>query len=134
MRRLAATAAETGPSTFLVEAIHEREQQLRDITDQLWAQGDDSVESHLADIRNFITERMANLRALLAGDPGPVRKELLNHVSEIRMVPQTGNGKSHYVAEGSWHLLGNERDGSEAIPTQIRVVAGAGFEPATFGL
>jgi hypothetical protein len=32
LRRLAATAAETGPSAFLVEAIHEREQQLRDIT------------------------------------------------------------------------------------------------------
>jgi site-specific DNA recombinase len=134
LRRLAATAAETGPSAFLVEAIHEREQQLRDITDQLLAQGDNSVESHLAEVRNFITERMANLRALLAGDPGPARKELLNHVSEIRMVPQAVNGRSHYVAEGSWHLLGNERDGSEAIPTQIRVVAGVGFEPTTFGL
>jgi site-specific DNA recombinase len=134
LRRLAATAAETGPSAFLVEAIHEREQQLREITDQLLAQGDDSVEAHLADIRNFITGRMGNLRALLAGDPGPARKELLRHVSEIRMMPHAGNGKSHYVAEGSWHLLGNERNGSEAIPTQIRVVAGAGFEPATFGL
>lgn len=35
LRRLASTAAETGPSAFLVEAIHEREQQLRQITDQL---------------------------------------------------------------------------------------------------
>ncbi|MHB1960336.1 MAG: hypothetical protein ACYCO5_15085 [Acidobacteriaceae bacterium] len=77
---------------------------------------------------------MGNLRSLLVGDPGPARKELLKHVSEIRMMPQAGNEKSYYVAEGSWHLLGNERDGSEAIPTQIRVVAGAGFEPATFGL
>ncbi|WP_390891628.1 recombinase family protein [Edaphobacter flagellatus] len=134
LRRLAATAAETGPSAFLVEAIQEREHQLRDIADQLLAQGDNSVEAHLADIRNFITESMGNLRALLAGEPGPARKELLKHVSEIRMMPQAGNGKSHYVAEGSWHLLGNERDDSEVIPTQIRVVAGAGFEPATFGL
>ena len=125
LRKMAATAAETGPSAFLVEAVHEREQQLREITDQLLAQGDDSVEGHLADIRNFITERMGNLRALLAGDQRPARKELLKHVSEIRMMPQAVNGKSHYVAEGSWHLLGNERDGSEAIPTQIRVVAGA---------
>jgi site-specific DNA recombinase len=134
LRRLASTAAETGPSAFLVEAIHEREQQLREITDQLLAQGDDSVEGHLSDIRDIITERMGNLRVLLAGDPGPARRELLNHVSEIRMMPQTWNGKSHYVAEGSWDLLGSERDGSVAIPTQIRVVAGAGFEPATFGL
>jgi hypothetical protein len=35
VRRLASTAAETGPSAFLVEAIHECEQQLRQITDQL---------------------------------------------------------------------------------------------------
>lgn len=59
LRRLA--AAETGPSAFLVEAIHEREQPLREITDPLLAQGDDSVEGHLADIRNFITERTGNL-------------------------------------------------------------------------
>jgi hypothetical protein len=39
LRRLASTAAETGPSAFLVEAIHEREQQLRQITDQLLAGG-----------------------------------------------------------------------------------------------
>jgi hypothetical protein len=31
LRRPAATVAETGPSAFLIEAIHEREQQLRDI-------------------------------------------------------------------------------------------------------
>ena len=134
LKRLAETAAATGPSAFLVEAIHEREQQLREITEQLLAQGDNSVEAHLSDIRNFITARMGNLRALLAGDPGPARKELLNHVTEIRMMPHTRDGKSHYVAEGSCHLLGNERDSSEAIPAQIRVVAAAGFEPATFGL
>lgn len=87
LRRLAATAVETGPSAFLVESIHEREQQLREITEQLLVQGDDSVEAHLSDIRNFITEKTVNLRALLAGYPGLARKELLNHVSEIRMVP-----------------------------------------------
>ena len=40
------------------------------------------------------------------------------------MVPQEGTGKSHYVAEESWHLLGNERESSEAAPTQIRVIGG----------
>ena len=62
------------------------------------------------------------------------RSELLNHVSEIKMIPQSGDGKPHYVAEGSWHLLGIESDSSEGAFTQIRMVAGAGFEPATFGL
>jgi hypothetical protein len=39
LKPLAATAAETGPSAFLVAAIHEREQQLREISDQLLAGG-----------------------------------------------------------------------------------------------
>jgi site-specific DNA recombinase len=137
LRRLASTAAETGPSAFLVEAIHEREQQLRQITDQLLAGGADSVDAHLADIRKFVTQRLGDLRSLLAGDPVPARKELLKHVSEIRMIPQDGEGKPHYVAEGRWNLLGNEKDSStslNAVPTQIRMVAGVGFEPTTFGL
>jgi site-specific DNA recombinase len=137
LRRLASTAAETGPSAFLVEAIHEREQQLRQITDQLLAGGADSVDAHLSDIRKFVTQRLEDLRSLLAGDPVPARKELLKHVSEIRMIPQGGEGKPHYVAEGRWNLLGNEKDSStslNAVPTQIRMVAGVGFEPTTFGL
>jgi site-specific DNA recombinase len=137
LRRLASTAAETGPSVFLVEAIHEREQQLRQITDQLLAGGADSVDAHLSDIRKFVTQRLGDLRSLLAGDPVPARKELLKHVSEIRMIPQGGEGKPHYVAEGRWNLLGNEKDSStspNAVPTQIRMVAGVGFEPTTFGL
>jgi site-specific DNA recombinase len=137
LRRLASTAAETGPSAFLVEAIHEREQQLRQITDQLLAGGTDSVDAHLSEIRKFVTQRLGDLRSLLTGDPVPARKELLKHVSEIRMIPQDGEGKPHYVAEGRWNLLGNEKDSPtslNAVPTQIRMVAGVGFEPTTFGL
>jgi DNA invertase Pin-like site-specific DNA recombinase len=135
LRRLATTAAETGPSAFLVEAIHEREKELREITERLLAGGVDSVDAQLSEIRSLVTQRLADLRTLLAGDPVPARVELLKHVSEIRMVPQTGPGKPHYVAEGNWNLLGNqELSAGDTTARQIRVVAGAGFEPATFGL
>jgi site-specific DNA recombinase len=134
LKRLAQTAAETGPSAFLVAAIHEREQMLREITDQLLAGGSGSVDAHMSEIRNFITRRLGDLRTLLARKPVEARSELLNHVSEIKMIPQSGDGKPHYVAEGSWHLLGIESDSSDGAFTQIRMVAGAGFEPATFGL
>ena len=138
LRRLAATAAETGPSAFLVEAIHERETQLRELSDQLLAGGANSVDAHLSNIRDFIVGKMGSLRELLAGDPAPARKELFKHVSEIRMMPQqVGNGKGHYIAKGEWKLLGNEQDALKALESthrEIRVVAGAGFEPATFGL
>jgi hypothetical protein len=59
---------------------------------------------------------MGDLRALMAGDPAPARKKLLNHVSEIRMVPQqVEDGKGHYVAKGEWKLLGNRMIGSESL-------------------
>jgi site-specific DNA recombinase len=137
LRRLAETAAATGPSAFLIEAINEREQQLRELSDQLLTGGANSVDAHLSDIRNFIMGKMGDLRALLAGDPAPARKELLKHVSEIRMMPQVENGKGHYVAKGEWRLLGNEQDTPPALESahrEIRVVAGVGFEPTTFGL
>jgi hypothetical protein len=120
-----------------VAAIHEREQQLREITEQLLAGGTDSVDAHLSQIRRFVTQRVNDLHTLLAGEPTDARRELHRHVSEIRMVPQAGDGKPHYVAEGRWNLLGNQQDsaGSGDLPlTQIRMVAGVGFEPTTFGL
>jgi site-specific DNA recombinase len=127
LMRLAATAAETGPSSFLVAAIHEREEQLRDITDQLLAGGGNSVDAHLSEIRGFITKRLGDLQKLISGEPGEARKELLKHVSEIRMFPQGGddeNRKPHYVAEGEWHLVGFEEEMGSAMPPQIRCVAG----------
>lgn len=127
LKRLAATAAETGPSSFLVAAIHEREQQLRDISDQLLAGGADSVDSHLSEIRGFIANRLGDLQSLISREPAEARKELVKHVSEIRMFPQNGgdggNGKPHYVAEGTWHLVGSEEETGIVMPPQIRSVA-----------
>jgi hypothetical protein len=58
LRRPAATGAETGHSAFLVEAIHKRETQSRELSDQLLAGGPYSVDAHLSDIRNFIVGTM----------------------------------------------------------------------------
>ena len=56
-------------------------------------------------------------------------------VLEIRMTPQTEGKKGYYVAEGEWNLLGGygEEPGN-ATKRCIRMVAGEGFEPSTFGL
>lgn len=64
------------PSSFLVAAIHEREQQLREITDQLLAGGTDSVDSHLSEIRGFIAKRLENLQELMHRKPAEARTEL----------------------------------------------------------
>jgi site-specific DNA recombinase len=127
LRRLAATAVETGPSAFLVEAIHERETQLRELSDQLLAGGTNSVDSHLSEIRGFITKRLEDLQGLMHRKPVEARTELLKHVSEIRMFPQDGreggNGKPHYIAEGTWHLVGSGEDTGNVMSPQIRSVA-----------
>jgi hypothetical protein len=57
-----------------ISAIHEREQQLREITDQLLAVGDDSVDTHLPEIWGFITKRLGDLQKL---KPAEARKEPL---------------------------------------------------------
>jgi hypothetical protein len=53
----------------------------------------------------------------------------------IRMVPQVEGKKSHYIAEGQWNLLGGygEKSGNPGAE-HVRMVAGEGFEPSTFGL
>jgi site-specific DNA recombinase len=92
LRRRADTAAQTEPSD---EAINDREKQLRDITERLLSTGPGSVESHLAEIRGFITKRLSDLQGLLARDTTLARAELKKHVEEIRMIPQYGAGKPH---------------------------------------
>ena len=135
LRRLTATAAQTGPSPFLIEAINDRERQLRDITERLLSAGPGSVESHLAGIREFVTKRLSDLQGLLSGETTLARTELKKHVEEIRMTPQYGDGRPHYLAEGAWNLLGKETGPSHnTAPIQIRMVAGVRFELTTFGL
>ena len=80
-------------------------------------------------------KRLANVRQLLISDVQKAKAELGKHVSGIRMVPQVEGEKGHYVAEGKWNLLGGygEEAGNRATK-RIRLVAGEGFEPSTFGL
>src|SRR6266403_456216 len=135
LRRLTATAAQTGPSPFLIEARIDRERQLRDITERLLSAGPGSLESHLSGIRQFVTKRLSDLQGLLSGETTLARVEIKKHLEEIRMTPQYGEGKPHYLAEGAWTLLGKETGPSHnTAPLPIRMVAGGGFEPPTFGL
>jgi hypothetical protein len=135
--RLIETAAACGHSAALVEAISNREQELGEITQRLFAAQPDSVPNQVAAIRCFVTERLTSIRQLLNADVQRAKVELAKHVSGIRMLPQPEGKKGHYVATGEWNLLGGyvqgvgDQDGSEK---RVRMVAGGGFEPPTFGL
>jgi hypothetical protein len=60
--------------------------------------------------------------ASLPASPELPKTKLAQHVDSIRLLPQPDGT---YLAEGEWDLLRNRG------PV---MVAGAGFEPATFGL
>ena len=124
---MAAGIAEGGHSSFLLEAIAERERELREITARLLSEEAGSVEAQIADIRRFVTERLRNLPELLAGDVPQARAELAKHVDEIRMVPRQVGGACYYRAVGQWDLLGDYggRERNREFPeVRVRLVAG----------
>ena len=89
-----------------MEAINAREQELGEITQRLFNAQPDSVSGHVAKIRQFVSERLGDIRSLLNADVQRAKAELAKHVSGIRMLPQPEGKKGHYIAEGEWNLLG----------------------------
>ena len=135
LRRLAAAVAEGGHSTFLLEAIAERDRELRSLTERLVSGQPGSVQSSMENLRKFVHARLVNVRKLLYADVPQARAELARHVDSIALRPTEANGKRYYVATGNWNLVGRDLGSQdEAGLRQFEMVAGAGFEPATFGL
>ncbi len=78
---------------------------------------------------------LRDLLGTLEGDPERARKVLAQHVGEILLTPKQEGDRRYYLATGSLDLsvaLGSAPEATEE--SLIRLVAGAGFEPATFGL
>lgn len=98
---------------------------MREISDRLLAGGGtESVDAHLSEIRGFITKRLTD-QNLISGESIQARQELQKHVSEIRMFPQDcdADTKPHYVAEGTWNLIGDGSDEGQVISAPVRSFA-----------
>jgi DNA invertase Pin-like site-specific DNA recombinase len=136
LRNLVSTVASCGPSATLVDAINQREQELNEIRQKLLAGEDDSVSDQVARMRQFMTEHLSDIRQLLCADVQRARAELAKHIRAVHMQPQLNGKKGHYVATGDWDLLGERpvAGKNEATEMRVRMVAGGGFEPPTFGL
>ena len=80
------------------------------------------TELSAEEIRTLVSGALTDIPTLLAKSPQLAKAKLSQHLDKVRMLPQPDGA---YVAEGEWDLLGNRG------PV---MVAGAGFEPATFGL
>jgi DNA repair exonuclease SbcCD ATPase subunit len=132
LRNLADVAARAGYSPTLIEAISEREQELDRITQSLFAAEPHSVSTEIERIREYVSKRLSTIVQLSHGEVEEAKAALGENVAEIRMVPQGEGRKGHYVAEGEWNLLGGYQQDSRE--KRVRMVAGEGFEPSTFGL
>jgi len=136
LSRLVAAVADSGHSTILIEAIDQREQELRSIDERLSAWGPGLQQVQPSDVTEFVKHRLARLCDLLNSDVTQARAELLRHVSEIRLKPKRTETGSEYVAEGEWNLLGTYPETDRArhlLGVRARLVAGVGFEPTTSG-
>ena len=97
--------------------------------ERLRAAAGDSVNQDQDELRRFALEQLSALPELLSADVGRARAELAQHVTQITMTPAETNGSQNYICQGDWSLLGNPINGGD-----VRMVAGGGFEPPTFGL
>ena len=137
LSRLVAAVADVGHSAFLLRAIEEREQELLNIDRQLQACNVEPQHLQPAELTAFVTSRLATIRDLIESDATQARAEILKHVSEIRLIPRQTDSGAEYVAVGEWDLLGNFPEMDRArnrSGVRARLVAGARFELATFGL
>jgi hypothetical protein len=98
--------AQGGPLESLVQQVAVREAELKALTDKLLAASPNSIEGQVRAIRKFVETRISDLRTLLQRDPALAKSELQSHLSEIRMTPTPEGDDWHYVAEGTWNLLG----------------------------
>jgi site-specific DNA recombinase len=127
LRNLVTMTATCGPSPTLIEGINDRERELKAINRQLLASDADSASSQVGSVRQFVTERLSDIRELLSADVPKAKAEIAKHISTIEMLPQETAHKARYVAAGEWNLLGG-------VEKRVGMVAGEGFEPSTVGL
>lgn len=106
IQRFADAIGRGGTLDSLVQEIAKREKELKAITNRLLSTGENSLDSRLQEIRQFVTSGISDLRSLLRRDAVLAKAELHSHLSEIRMTPAEDGKNWHYVAEGSWNLLG----------------------------
>ena len=125
LQRLTLAVAEGGHSSFLLEAIAARENELAELNDSL-AHVSHGFQNSTEELREFTKQRISDLPELLSQDVPRARAQLAKHVGPITLTPTESDGSRHYQCQGQWDLLGNRGD--------VRMVAGGGFEPPTFAL
>ena len=101
------------------KSLGKRETELKSLKAAVGSQKELSSAQIAAGVRSALQD----IPTLFKADPDRAKAKLGEHVDRITMAPQPDGT---YKVEGEWDLLG-----AGFAP---QMVAGAGFEPATFGL
>ena len=137
IRNFTQAIAESGHSKYIIEEIAVREKEISAITDRLLSSTPDSIEAQIGEVRLLVEEGIQNLQRLSKLESPAAKEELHRHLSAVRMYPSEDGEGWYYIAEGAWDLLGTDPlapDMRVCEEGRIRMVAGGGFEPPTFGL
>ena len=137
IRNFTAAIGESGHSKYILEEIAIREKEISAITDRLLSAAPDSIQTKVEEMARFVGEGIDRLCEAFNGNSPKAKQELHSHLSAIRMFPTEDGEGWYYIAEGTWDLLGTDpRAPIFGVPAdgRIRMVAGGGFEPPTFGL
>ena len=137
IRNFTSAIGESGHSKYILEEIAIREKEISAITDRLLSAAPDSIQCKIDDMARFVSEGIEKLSGALNENSPLAKQELHSHLSAIRMFPTEDGEGWYYIAEGTWDLLGTDPYAPIfGVPAdgRIRMVAGGGFEPPTFGL
>ncbi len=93
-------------------------------------------------MRNYVERKVQNRTDLFNAHSAAAKQLLHQHLTTVTMHPVKDSSRGwYYEAEGTWNLLGRDENApreetiaQDSNEGQLRMVAGAGFEPATFGL
>jgi site-specific DNA recombinase len=142
IRNLTNAIAESGQSKFILDEIALREREIGAITDRLLSSSAASIEEKIAQIRSYVERKIENLTSLFNAHSPAAKQLLQQHLQTVTMHSAKDSTRGwYYVAEGKWNLLGADDDAPREEPWaqdshkgRLRMVAGGGFEPPTFGL
>jgi site-specific DNA recombinase len=118
-------------SPRLREEIRARDRRLFEIDQEMERLGGINSQTPLQVHRAWIENKLRDTRRLLASDNQGARRELQKHIEDLRVTPASDIGQRVIRVTGRGKLDGL-LEGEEAV--RLQLVAGAGFEPATFGL
>jgi DNA invertase Pin-like site-specific DNA recombinase len=138
IRNFTQAIAESGHSKYILEEISVREKEISGITNRLLSSTPDSIQTQIEEVRRLVEGGIQNLQSLFREESPAAKQELRRHLSAILMFPLEDGEGWYYIAEGEWNLLGTDpyEPKLRVVPLEgrIRMVAGGGFEPPTFGL